>query len=419
MSTVGIVDLAEEIISWHHEQRRRTGELLRPGLSKPELEAFQEVLCASLPEEFRELYAWRDGMMRGPLAEVEIFPGLQLLSSQQILEHRENALNYFDRWSPTWVPSLWDGSNGHYVIDCGRLDASGRSAPVFSWTPASGSADPLEWYTSLTQMFRVMATCFEEGLPPRRALPGAAHNDEVAVAGWVHALRTTKSTTFLVLQDASGSVQAVAAPDRIEHLQREDAVRLRGRVRAAAQPGGFGLDVLELQVVGAASGPLPIETHRDPEERGLGPELLIDCRPLALRTARYATIFRLQAALIEAFRAALRRRRFTEIVSSKIVADGTEGGANLFALQYFDRVAYLAQSPQFYKEHGVLGFERVFETGHVYHAEPHASSRHLTEYYSLDLELGFIDGPRICSSSSAKCSARCSSSCRASSAGIA
>ena len=75
------------------------------------------------------------------------------------------------------------------------------------------------------------------------------------------------------------------------------------------------------------------------------------------------------------------------------MASGTEGGTNLFELKYFDRVAYLAQSPQFYKEHCVAGFERVFETGHVYRAEPHATSRHLTEYYSLDVEFGFIDGP--------------------------
>jgi nondiscriminating aspartyl-tRNA synthetase len=97
--------------------------------------------------------------------------------------------------------------------------------------------------------------------------------------------------------------------------------------------------------------------------------------------------------LLRYFREYLASQHFTEIITSKIVESGTEGGTNLFALQYFDRVAYLAQSPQFYKEHGVAGFERVYETGHVYRAEPHASSRHLTEYYSLDLEVGFIDGP--------------------------
>jgi nondiscriminating aspartyl-tRNA synthetase len=100
-----------------------------------------------------------------------------------------------------------------------------------------------------------------------------------------------------------------------------------------------------------------------------------------------------QSAILKHFRDYLASQRFTEIVSSKIVGGGTEGGTNLFEVKYFDRVAYLAQSPQFYKEHGVAGFERVFETGHVYRAEPHATSRHLTEYYSLDLEMGFIDGP--------------------------
>ena len=97
--------------------------------------------------------------------------------------------------------------------------------------------------------------------------------------------------------------------------------------------------------------------------------------------------------VVDHFREYLTSQRFTEIITSKIVASGTEGGTNLFELKYFDRVAYLAQSPQFYKEHGVAGFERVYETGHVYRAEPHASSRHLTEYYSLDFEVGFIDGP--------------------------
>ena len=101
----------------------------------------------------------------------------------------------------------------------------------------------------------------------------------------------------------------------------------------------------------------------------------------------------MQARILDLFRRFLTARRFTEIVTSRIVASGTEGGTQLFAIEYFERRAFLAQSPQFYKEHGVAAFERVFETGHVYRAEPHASSRHLTEYCSLDLEMGFIDGP--------------------------
>jgi nondiscriminating aspartyl-tRNA synthetase len=122
-------------------------------------------------------------------------------------------------------------------------------------------------------------------------------------------------------------------------------------------------------------------------------EVQIENRPLVLRSDQHGGIFKLQAKVLELFRTFLSENHFTEIVTSKIVASGTEGGTNLFQMKYFEKVAYLAQSPQFYKEQCVAGLERVFETGHVYRAEPHATRRHLTEYYSLDVELGFIKGP--------------------------
>jgi nondiscriminating aspartyl-tRNA synthetase len=215
---------------------------------------------------------------------------------------------------------------------------------------------------------------------------------EVIVMGWARFVRRTKSTTFIVLQDVSGTVQIVGTSDLPVHVKREDALEIVGRVRKDQRaPRGFEVDIVDIRVIGDAAELLPFSSGSDLTEIGL--ETVLDYRPLSLRTDRGGTIFRVEAALIEGFRAALRRRRFTEVFSSKIVAGGTEGGANLFAIQYFERVAYLAQSPQFYKEHGVLGLERVFETGHVYRAEPHATSRHLTEYYSLDYEMGFINGP--------------------------
>ena len=91
----------------------------------------------------------------------------------------------------------------------------------------------------------------------------------------------------------------------------------------------------------------------------------MEYRPLALRNEAIGNVFRIQAAALNYFREYLASRRFTEIITSKIVASGTEGGTNLFELKYFDRVAYLAQSPQFYKEHGVAGFERVYETAQL------------------------------------------------------
>jgi nondiscriminating aspartyl-tRNA synthetase len=214
----------------------------------------------------------------------------------------------------------------------------------------------------------------------------------VLLKGWIRRIRETKSTTFIVLQDCSGTIQVVADPAKLnrEGLRAESAVAIVGRPRRDERaPGGIEIDCEEIEILGASVETLPFKSVSRLEE--ISPEIAINNRPLAMRTDRGAAIFRIEAALAEEFRAALRRRRFTEIFTSKIVASATEGGTNLFEIKYFDRVAYLAQSPQFYKEHAVAGLERVFETAHVYRAEPHASSRHLCEYYSLDLEIGFID----------------------------
>jgi nondiscriminating aspartyl-tRNA synthetase len=217
---------------------------------------------------------------------------------------------------------------------------------------------------------------------------------EVRLKGWVYRLRVLGKTAFVILRDCSGEAQCVIASEALsEHkLKVEDVVEIRGLVRGDPRAKtGFEVEILELAVLNRASQNLPFQSASQVESVAL--ETLIQNRPLSLRTEAVGDIFRLQAAILASFRDALNRRRFTEIVTSKIVSGGTEGGSNLFEIKYFDRAAYLAQSPQFYKEHGVAGLERVYETAHVYRAEPHASSRHLTEYYSLDVEFGFIDGP--------------------------
>jgi nondiscriminating aspartyl-tRNA synthetase len=213
--------------------------------------------------------------------------------------------------------------------------------------------------------------------------------------GWIRRIRETKSTTFIVLQDCSGTIQVVADPVRVKNLglRAKSAVTIAGTARRDERaPGGIEFDADDFRILNQSAGNLPFTSVSHLDQ--LSPDLVINYRPLALRTDRGAAIFRIEAALADAFRAALRKRRFTEIFTSQIVASATEGGTNLFAIRYFDRAAYLAQSPQFYKEHGVVGLERVFEAGHVYRAEPHASSRHLCEYYSLDLEMGFIEDLR-------------------------
>jgi len=217
---------------------------------------------------------------------------------------------------------------------------------------------------------------------------------EVLIRGWVFRLRVLAKTTFIIIKDCTGLVQCVGATHDLHdvHLHLDDAIEVNGSVRQESRaPGGIELDIKAIVTLNRCSHKLPFHSSSDIAE--VGSDILLEYRPLTLRNDHIGNVFKTQAAILRYYREFLTANHFTEIVSSKIVSGGTEGGTNLFALKYFERVAYLAQSPQFYKEHGVAGFERVYETGHVYRAEPHATSRHLTEYYSLDLEMGFIDGP--------------------------
>lgn len=218
--------------------------------------------------------------------------------------------------------------------------------------------------------------------------------EHVLIRGWVFRLRVLARTTFVVLKDCSGEAQCVASTDFLHEfkLKLDDALEIQGKVRADERSKqGFEIDIQSAVVLNRAANVLPFNSSSDIAH--VSADIKIEYRPLALRNDAVGRIFRTQAAILKHFRDYLWSQHFTEIISSKIVGGGTEGGTNLFEIKYFERIAYLAQSPQFYKEHGVAGLERVFETGHVYRAEPHATSRHLTEYYSLDLEMGFIDGP--------------------------
>lgn len=218
--------------------------------------------------------------------------------------------------------------------------------------------------------------------------------EPVLIRGWIYRLRELSKTTFIVVKDCTGEIQCVAdsASLKAVSLKLDKPVEIRGKVRTDKRArAGFEVDVLEVALLNSVAHPLPFNANSDITD--IGPETLLNYRPLALRNQAVGDIFRIQAAILHYFRQWLRSQHFTEIVTSKLVSSGTEGGTNLFEVKYFERSVYLAQSPQFYKEYGVAGLERVFETGHVYRAEPHASSRHLTEYYSLDLEMGFIDGP--------------------------
>jgi nondiscriminating aspartyl-tRNA synthetase len=199
--------------------------------------------------------------------------------------------------------------------------------------------------------------------------------------------------SFLIIRDRSGLGQVVVEDDdqaaATAALVPETVLAVRGEVvRTEQAPGGAELHHPEIEVIAAPAEQPPLELSRPTLSVQL--PTLLDLAPLALRHPRERAIFRLAAASIAGFRTALSALGFTEIQTPKIVASATESGANVFALDYFGRPAYLAQSPQFYKQTMVGVFERVYETGPVFRAEPHDTPRHLSEYVSLDAELGFI-----------------------------
>ena len=216
----------------------------------------------------------------------------------------------------------------------------------------------------------------------------AAHAGErVTLAGWLHAKRELGSVTFVVLRDRAGLAQVVADPP--VELSAETVLEVEGLAVAAEQaPGGVELREPSFRVLAEPAEPPPIELRRPVLKESL--PTILDHAPLAWRHPRERAKLEVTAASVAGFRSALDGLGFTEISTPKIVASATESGANVFALDYFGRPAYLAQSPQFYKQTLVGVFERVYETGKVWRAEPHETGRHLAEYTSLDAELGFI-----------------------------
>lgn len=219
----------------------------------------------------------------------------------------------------------------------------------------------------------------------------AHEGSQVEVCGWAHRIRNLGGITFVLLRDRSGMVQLVYEQE--PEYGHETVVRARGTVAANEKaPGGFEVRVDDsgTEILGPATAELPVAVNKDPDSVGL--EAILDHRIVTIRNPRIRHIFSLQAGLLRYFAEYLRAQDFTEIKSSKIIGTGTEGGTGLFAVDYFGERVFLAQSPQFYKQAMVAsGMERVFEIGAAYRAEKHDTPRHLNEYVSLDVEMGFIE----------------------------
>lgn len=227
--------------------------------------------------------------------------------------------------------------------------------------------------------------------------------ETVTISGWVHVRRDHGKIIFIDIRDRSGKIQTVAIPDKKEayeiakELRSEYIVSIEGLVKK--RPGGsenekmtvgnVEMEIENISIISKPEGELPIDVSD--ESLNLQLETLLNYRTLDIRNEKIKAIFDIYDEILKSYAENMRAEGFHEIKTPKIVNAATEGGANVFKIKYFEREAYLAQSPQFYKQTCVGAFERVFEVGPVFRAEPHYTTRHVNEYISLDAEMGFIE----------------------------
>ncbi|MFQ6095724.1 MAG: aspartate--tRNA(Asn) ligase [Candidatus Bathyarchaeia archaeon] len=218
---------------------------------------------------------------------------------------------------------------------------------------------------------------------------------EVIVFGWVRDIRDLGGIRFIILQDKDGTVQITIPRDEVDEktlkkaqdLQRQYSIGVKGTVRQMDKaPGGAEIVPREIRILGIAKQPLPIDlTGKTPADV----DVRLDARVIDLRRDENQAIFRIRHMTLKATRDFLSREGFIEVNTPKIIATATEGGAALFPVAYFEKEAFLAQSPQLYKEQLVIDFEKVFEIGPVFRAEKSHTRRHVAEFVSIDIEEAF------------------------------
>jgi len=215
---------------------------------------------------------------------------------------------------------------------------------------------------------------------------------DVILAGWVEDLRKMGKMTFLTLRDVTGITQIILTDEltkTVEGVTRQSVVRITGKVQdTRARDFEYEIKANEISILAKAVHPLPIdpigrlESHIDNR---------LNTRALDMRNQKTASIFKIRHHVLASLRKTLSGKKFIEITTPKIIGSASEGGANLFSLDYFGKQAYLAQSPQLYKEQMTIGLERVFEIASFYRAEKSHTGRHLSEFTSVDIEAAFMN----------------------------
>ncbi len=220
--------------------------------------------------------------------------------------------------------------------------------------------------------------------------------ETITIEGWLHKSRKMGGLNFINIRDRSGVVQALIEDkdevEKLRGLQIGSVLRLKGNViEDKRAPGGSEMHEPTIEVLVPVTEVPPIEIDKPIDHKAENMDTLFEYRAINLRNINEQTIFRIRAIVNREIRNFMGENEFTEMQTPKILAGATEGGAEVFKLDYFGKEATLAQSPQFYKQMMVGVWERVFEIGQAYRAEPSATSRHVTELTMLDMEMGFIE----------------------------
>lgn len=215
---------------------------------------------------------------------------------------------------------------------------------------------------------------------------------EVVCCGWIEDMRKLGKMTFLTVRDVTGIAQIIVkeeAQKYLEELPRQSVIRIKGKVQETkAKDFDFEINAQSIELLAKAIHPLPIDPIGRLESNI---DNRLNARALDLRNQKTAAIFKIRHHVLASIRKSLSEEKFIEITTPKIIGSASEGGANLFSLDYFGKQAYLAQSPQLYKEQMTIGLERVFEISTFYRAEKSHTVRHLSEFTSVDIEAAFMD----------------------------
>jgi nondiscriminating aspartyl-tRNA synthetase len=220
---------------------------------------------------------------------------------------------------------------------------------------------------------------------------------EVIIVGWISSIREHSNVKFLTLNDRFGNIQVIlkkneyvaSLTSEIPKIREHASIAIRGKVRSEPKaPNGIEIIPIEFKILSLANKNSPIVIQ---SRKGIGIDTRLDLRAIDLRRPYLQSIFSIRYTVLNSCREFLRREGFIEVNTPKIIATATEGGATLFPIFYYDREAFLTQSPQLYKEQLTMAFENVFEIGPIFRAEPSRTNRHLSEATSIDIEKAYAE----------------------------